>query len=71
LVAGSAGLAVTHCRQPVGDHASELGNTGAQFGDRRLRLRFDQGALALPLLAFLCKRMTKRVSPSLKQVISM
>jgi hypothetical protein len=51
--------------------AAQFGDTGTQFSNCRLRLRLDKHALALPLFALLRECMTERVSPSLKQSISL
>ncbi len=65
--------AIAHRRQPVRDQltdiAAQLDEIGAQFGDRRLRLRLDQHALALPLPSLGVEHLAERFAPSLKQTV--
>jgi hypothetical protein len=60
--------AVAQRAQALGNVANKgaphLDQAGAQFGNERVRLRLDQRALALPLLALSVKNITEYLMPS-------
>jgi len=79
-VSGGSALAVFHFGEPRAHHIEHftaqrhdrglhLVDRAVRLGDRALRLRLDQRALAFPMPAFLHQHFAERLAPCIKQIV--